>query len=67
MEVPSARTVLTALFGMGRGVTQSQESPEFWSQKIAIGQPALLRKALLAGLFSISRVVQNYYQQLSNS
>jgi len=27
----------------------------------------LLRKALLAGLFSISRVVQNYYQQLSNS
>ena len=37
MEVPSALTVLTALFGMGRGVTQSQEPPEFWSQKIAIG------------------------------
>lgn len=27
-EVPSALTALTALFGMGRGVTQPQETPE---------------------------------------
>jgi hypothetical protein len=37
MEVPSALAVLTALFGMGRGVTQPQEAPETINSNERIG------------------------------